>query len=203
MVDISKWSGRTIGVDKTSIATDRTFNETHLMGRNEKEEYICQSWNYQELHGPTDSLEVLKGNLDSIKKRQQELKVPETNYYKWEGMIMDNAAEGKGVRNGLGAKFNRLRRKDFEEYHTVLLFEKIPFDNSSNHKEGETFHPLTPKGCEDHNASLVEKALLKAFLTQAKKYNTKKLVYKDRLGIYHFAPHVLVKIAANKYAFCF
>lgn len=111
--DISRWTVRGFGFDKTSVYHDRHFFELHLMGKCPKGQYTCTLWRLHELVPGRDSLDTLKTLIDEIRTLQKEIGVPETKYYDWNIAVMDNAADGKGDKNGLGVRFDELRKDEY------------------------------------------------------------------------------------------
>ena len=119
---IVSWEHRTIGLDKTTIYSDRHFLEVHFIGRTKEGKYETKIWEYHELNTGQDTLEMLKDMLAAINARQRVLGVPETRAYQWNAMSIDNAADGKGEKNGLAVRFDRFRRAEFDKYPFFTFF---------------------------------------------------------------------------------
>lgn len=44
---------------------------------------------------------------------------PMTQLYEIESMVMDNAADGKGEKNGLGVNFNKVRKEHYDKVYPI------------------------------------------------------------------------------------
>ncbi len=109
------WKGLTLGFDKTSSGSRNLFEAT-MNGQDLMGDFLTFLLGLHELHRGEDPLSVLLIFLEELQTRQKELNIPVIKLYDWTAMVMDNAADGKGEKNGVGVRFDKQREAKYLEY---------------------------------------------------------------------------------------